>query len=313
MSSPIVLGLDFGGTKIAAAVCDLDGQRLGSATVATLASDGARACLERGIGVAQQLLDSAVPGRTLAAIGACTFGIPGESGIALAPAVPGWEELQLREELCLAFGDVEVCVANDVKAAARAEATWGALVGCDPGIYLNLGTGLGVAIVTNGVVLTGAHGASGEIGYNLRTLSHLGLPLERREPLEDIVSGMGLGRAAAQESTMDSAAEVFGAAAGDPRMAQLLASFLDELAYHLVNLAIAIDPARIVVGGGMVRSWDQLRGRLRSALDAAVPYPPELIVAHFPFDAPLMGALALGTAAAQTDARRPITTQMTKG
>jgi glucokinase len=309
-----VLGLDFGGTKIAAAVCDLDGQRLGSATVATNAGDGAKACLERGIIVAQQLLDSAVPGRTLAAIGACTFGIPGDTGIALAPAVPGWEELQLRQELRQAFGDVEISLANDVKAAAQAEATWGALVGCDPGIYLNLGTGLGVAIVTKGSVLTGAHGASGEIGYNLRTLFDIGLPLEHREPLEDVVSGMALGRAATALSTMDSAAAVFDAAASDPRMAQVLASFLDELSYHLVNLAIAIDPARIVVGGGMVRSWGQLRDGLRNALDAAVPYPPELVVAHFPFDAPLMGALALGTAAAaETDARRPITTQMRKG
>jgi glucokinase len=297
--APVVLGLDFGGTKIAAAVCDLDGLRLGSATVDTNASDGAKACLERGIVMAQQLLDSAVPGRALAAVGACTFGIPGETGIALAPAVPGWGELQLRHELRQAFGDVEISLANDVKAAAKAEATWGALVGCDPGIYLNLGTGLGVAIVTNGSVLSGAHGASGEIGYNLRTLDDIGLPLEGREPLEDLVSGMGLGRAAARLSTVDTAAEVFGAAASDPAMAGLLASFLNELSYHLVNLTIAIDPARIVVGGGMVRSWSQLRGGLQIALSAAVPYPPELVVARFPFDAPLMGALALGTAAAE--------------
>jgi glucokinase len=297
--APVVLGLDFGGTKIAAAVCDLDGQRLASATVDTNADDGARACLERGVVMAQQLLGSAVPDRALAAVGACTFGIPGESGIALAPAVPGWEELRLRQELRQAFGDVEISLANDVKAAAQAEATWGALVGCDPGIYLNLGTGLGVAIVIQGSVLLGAHGASGEIGYNLRTLHDIGLPLERRRPLEDIVSGMGLGRAAAAVSTVDTAAEVFGAAEGDPRMARLLASFLDELSYHLVNLTIAIDPARIVVGGGMVRSWDQLRDGLQKALGAAVPYPPELVVAHFPYDAPLMGAVALGTAAAE--------------
>jgi glucokinase len=66
-----------------------------------------------------------------------------------------------------------------------------------------------------------------------------------------------------------------------------------------VNLAIAIDPVRIVVGGGMVRSWDRFHGGLRAALDAAVPFPPELVPADFPFDAPLMGAVALGTAAAR--------------
>jgi glucokinase len=49
----------------------------------------------------------------------------------------------------------------------------------------------------------------------------------------------------------------------------------------------------------MVRSWDVLYGPLRRALDAAVPYPPELVRAAFPFDAPLLGALALGRAAAR--------------
>ncbi len=308
MLEPVVLGLDFGGTKIAAAVSDLDGRRLGSATVATNAGDGAQVCLQRGIVMAQQLLESV--DRPLAAIGACTFGIPGDSGVALAPAVPGWEQLQLHDELRKVFGEVEISLANDVKAAARAEATWGALVGCNPGIYLNLGTGLGVAIVADGVVLTGAHGASGEIGYNLRTMSDIGLALEGREPLEDLVSGMGLGKAAGRLSTLDSAAAVFDAAASDPTMAALLASFLDELSYHLVNLAIAIDPMRVVVGGGMVRSWSQLRDRLRHALDAAVPYPPELVVAQFPFDAPLIGALALGI---EAGVKRPVTTQMRKG
>ena len=88
-------------------------------------------------------------------------------------------------------------------------------------------------------------------------------------------------------------------ARGPPGCPQLVTDFIAELSYHLVNLAIAVDPARIVVGGGMVRSWDQLYGGLREALDAAVPFPPDLVRADFPFDAPLMGALALGIAAAR--------------
>ena len=71
-----------------------------------------------------------------------------------------------------------------------------------------------------------------------------------------------------------------------------------ELAFHLVNLTIAVDPARIVVGGGMTGAWDQVHGGLRRALDAAVPFPPELMRARFPFDAPLRGALALALVAA---------------
>jgi glucokinase len=48
----------------------------------------------------------------------------------------------------------------------------------------------------------------------------------------------------------------------------------------------------------MVRSWDVIGPRLRAALDAAVPFPPELVPAAFPYDAPLIGALALGAEAA---------------
>ena len=300
MHSPVVLGLDFGGTKIAGAVCDMTGFRLGSMTIDTRASDGARTSLERGLLAARSLLDGSARGRPLAAVGACTIGIPTENGISLAPTIPGWGTLVLDRELRRVFESAEIRLATDVKAAALAEAEWGALAGCDPGIYLNLGTGLAVAIIANGAVVTGSHGAAGEIGYNLRHLTDVGRPLDDRLPLEGAVSGMALTRAALDVfPTADSAAEVFERSAHNPRVAQLVTDFIAELSYHLVNLAIAVDPARIVVGGGMVRSWDQLYGGLREALDAAVPFPPDLVRADFPFDAPLMGALALGIAAAR--------------
>src|SRR4051812_49274975 len=114
MHSPVVLGLDFGGTKIAAAVCDLAGHRLGSTTVRT-GDEGARVSLERGVGAARDLLERVAPGRTLAAVGACTFGIPGDDGVYLAPTVPGWSGLSLGSELRLAFGGAEVRLATDVK------------------------------------------------------------------------------------------------------------------------------------------------------------------------------------------------------
>lgn len=300
MHSPVVLGLDFGGTKIAAAVCETTGVRLGSTTVETLAEGGARASLDRGIRAARTLLATIAPGRPLAAVGVATFGIPGEDGVALAPAVPGWSDIALGRELRVAFDGAQIRMATDVKAAAAAEVAWGALAGFDPGIYLNLGTGLAVAIVAGGTVLHGRHGAAGEIGYNLRSLRDVGLPAADRIPLEDAVSGMALLReASALVPHATGAVDVFERATDDPRMARLLDDFVAELSFHLVNLAVAVDPERIVVGGGMARSWDRLRASLRGALDAAVPFPPELVLADFPFDAPLMGALALGTAAAR--------------
>jgi glucokinase len=186
-----------------------------------------------------------------------------------------------------------------VKAAAAAELRWGALAGCDPGLYLNLGTGLAVAIVAGGTVITGAHGASGEIGYNLRSAADVYVDPAERTILEHVVSGQALETTgSARLGQRVTAADVFTMARTQPDAAVLTDEFTRELAMHVANLATAIDPVRIVVGGGLVRSWDQLEAGLRRALDAAVPFPPELSVARFPSDAPLIGALALGVEAA---------------
>jgi hypothetical protein len=87
--SPVVLGLDFGGTKIAMAVCEVSGDRLGSATVRSGGELGAQASFERGIGAARDLLAAEAPGRELAAVGVSTFGIPFDDRVELAPAISG--------------------------------------------------------------------------------------------------------------------------------------------------------------------------------------------------------------------------------
>jgi glucokinase len=296
--STVVLGIDFGGTKIGLAVGDLDGARLGTAVISSGAGSGARASLDGAVSAAHALLGRAAPGARLGAVGVSTFGIPGPDGVELAPAIDGWAQLGLERELAAAFGGVPVRVVTDVKAAAQVEADQGALAGCDPGLYLNLGTGLAAAIVADGKVISGRHGASGEIGYNLRGLADVGRLLDDRTPLELVVSGGALLAAAAGPAPGISGADLFARAPHEPALAAVLDTFLTELAFHLVNLTIAVDPQRIAVGGGMVRSWDLLRGPLRAALDAAVPYPPELVTAAFPYDAPLIGALAHGVAAA---------------
>jgi glucokinase len=304
MSHPqVVLGLDFGGTKIAAAVCDLAGNKLASAVVSSQPELGAAASFGHGIATARELLaQTAGDGARLAAVGAATFGIPFQDRVELAPAIKGWESLEFGRELGAAFPGVQVSIATDAKAAALAEARWGSLTGYDPAVYLNLGTGLAAAVVTGGQVLSGRHGAAGEIGYSLREHGDVGLANGRRQMLEDVVSGLALARRAARLGRSLTAAEVFAASHADPALAELVTAFVRELAFHLVNLAILIDPARIAVGGGMVRSWDRIRPALARALIRAVPYPPELVLAHFPHDAPLLGAIALAV-----DAASPLT------
>lgn len=303
-SQVVVVGLDFGGTKIAVAVCELSGERLASTTIPIDLDGGepgdiARANLDQGIAAVRVLLEQAAPGAQLAAVGACTFGIPTAKRIHLAPAIPGWGDLALEVELSAAFPGAVIRVANDVKAAAAAEARWGSLVGCDPAIYVNLGTGLAIAIVTGGRVVFGAHGAAGEIAYNLRTLDDLEVPVGERVLLEEVVSGRALGQRATRLADRPlTAADVLETVDEDDGHTLVLEEFLWELCFHLVNLAIALDPARIAVGGGMVRSWKRFEPRIRASLEAGVPFPPELVLGRFPFDAPLVGAVALASEAA---------------
>ena len=297
VSTPVVLGLDFGGTKIALAVGDLTGRRLSGTVIDSRDGSGdAAEALTRSLAAAHELL---TPGQELAGVGAATLGIPYDDRVELAPTFPGWGELPFGRLVRDAFPGVPVRLATDVKAAAEAELRWGALAGCDPALYVNLGTGLAVAIVAGGTVITGAHGASGEIGYNLRSAADVYAGGDGRTILEHVVSGQALETTgSARLGRPVTAADVFTMARTDPDAAALTDQFVRELATHLANLTIAVDPSRIVVGGGLVRSWDQLEPGLRRALDAAVPFPPELSVARFPTEAPLIGALALGVEAA---------------
>lgn len=298
-ASPVVVGLDYGGTKIAAAVCDLAGNQLASTTVDSGGTLGAQASFGRGIQLCRDLLGVTAPGSELAAVGVSTFGIPFEDRVELAPAIDGWDTLAMGRELRAAFAGAQIRMTNDAKAAAHAEVRWGVLAGCDPAVYLNLGTGLAAAIVVGGQVVNGVNGAAGEIGYNLRSVADVGLALDQRSLLEHMVSGQGLAERAAGPDGQLTAADVFAAGAADSELDGLIDDFVDELAFHLVNLAILVNPSRIAVGGGIVRSWTRIRPPLQRALHSGTPFPPELVVAHFPYDAPLLGAVAMAVDAAE--------------
>lgn len=298
MAVRVVLALDYGGTKIAGAVCDLSANRLASATVDSDGALGAQASFGRGIGLARDLLRRAAPDSDLAAVGVATFGIPFEDRVELAPAIDGWDKLAMGRELRREFAGTPIRMATDAKAAAQAEARWGVLAGADPAVFLNLGTGLAAAILVGGQVLNGVNGAAGEIGYNLRSVDDVGRAIARRTLLEHKVSGMGLARRATRDGQRLTAADVFAAGTTDRELDGLIDDFVAELAFHLVNLAIMVNPARIAVGGGIVRSWARIRSPLENALRSGMPFPPELVVAHFPYDAPLLGAVAMAVDAA---------------
>lgn len=290
MSEELLVGFDFGGTKLAVALADQRGNRLAEAVLPTDAERGAVQAVERAIARARGLLGerSAVA----AAVGVATMGITHDDHVELAPNVPGWDRLALPALLAEAFGPAPVAIANDVKAAALAELTWGELRGVDLGVYLNLGTGIAAALVVGGTVLDGAHGAAGEIGYWARTRADEVGAGGGRAPLEEYAGGAGALLRARSELGVEG-----GVAALVQRRTPEATAFLDdlyaEIAFHTANLAIAVDPERVVVGGGYARGADDVLEAIRARLAGFAPYRPELRRAAFGADAGTAGAVAL--------------------
>jgi glucokinase len=293
-SRDFVLAIDFGGTKTAVASADMTGSILRQSRLDTNAAGGAQQLLERTSAAARELIErtAAEVGGQCAAVGVATPGVVYDSGILLSPNIPGWDQVPLRETLRASLHMPAVFVGNDVKTATMAEMRWGALKGADPAVYLSLGTGIASAIAFGGRVVTGAHGASGEIGYNLRSVLDTSGAVQGRAPLEEAIGGRFIGeRASLLLGEKLSAADVF--AHTDVRARFLVDEALAELATHVANLAILIDPARIAVGGGLMHSSEVILQALAFRLSYAVPFPPELVPARFLNDASLYGAIAL--------------------
>jgi glucokinase len=289
-----VLGIDFGGTKIALATATLEGRLIESDRLDTDARRGATQAVDRAVARAEELMADTAKhdGGRCGAVSAVSPGIVYEDRVALAPNVPGWQELELPALLRDRFDGARSAVGTDVKAAAVAELRWGSLRGADPAILLILGTGIAAAIVAGGEVIQGANGAAGEIGYSLLGQRESGGAADGRAPLEECAGGRAIGeRATELLGEPVTAAEVFDHP--DPRARELLDTALDALAVQVANMAIAMDPARIAVGGGLMSRADAVLGALERRLSAAAPFPPELVPAEFVHDGPLRGAIAL--------------------
>ena len=295
----LLVGFDFGGTKLAVTLADEHGSRVSDEVLPTEAEHGAERAVRRAIDSARRQL--ADQDAVAAAVGVATMGVTHDDHVELAPNVPGWDRLALPAMLKEAFGPVPVAIANDVKAAALAELTWGELRGVGTGIYLNLGTGIAAALVVDGTVLGGAHGAAGEIGYWARSGADEVGAAGGRAPLEEYAGGSGALLRARTELGVDGGVAAL-AGMDDPRARAFLDDLYAEIARHTANLAIAVDPERVVVGGGYARGPDDVLAVIRARLDAFVPYPPELRRAAFGADAGTAGAVALAMGA---PSRRP--------
>jgi glucokinase len=272
----------------------VSGERLRDARIETRASAGAKEVLRRTVDAANDLV-AATPGRLVAA-GVSTFGVVRDGRVRLAPNVPGWEDLPLPALLRDGLGVPALAIDNDVNAAATAELHWGRLTGTDLGLYINLGTGTGAALIAGGRVITGVHGAAGEIGYFLRAPGEPGYA-DGRAPLEEYTSGGGLAARGAELLGEPVAAADLFERRGEPAVAALLDDAAAVIGMTVANLATFLDPERVVVGGGMATAF---LPALRTAIAGAVPFPPPVEAARFIADAPLIGAVALAVRTAAT-------------
>ncbi|MGN0465762.1 MAG: ROK family protein [Lachnospiraceae bacterium] len=148
--------------------------------------------------------------------------------------------------------EVPVTIMNDAKAAAMAEAKWGALSDCNDGVVIVLGTGVGGAFVKNGEVHMGKNFSAGEFSF-IMTDQTGNIPkntwgiLSGKENLNTMA-------AMARGENLENVTgfEVFKwANEGDERVLEVLDSFTKTIAQMIINLQLILDPDRFVIGGGI--------------------------------------------------------------
>jgi glucokinase len=291
-----VVALDIGGTKIASAIGNASGELRRWRAIPTEPDRGAERVIESAIALANEVLrEERANGGDVRAIGVSTMGLTRVDRVDLAPNVPGWADLAIPTLIDKAFPTLPAAFGNDVKLAALAELTWGALASVACGVYLNLGTGVAAALVVDKQVVEGAHGAAGEIGYWLTEGS--GTPrvaADGAAPTEEALGGRGVARqAAALFGRPVDVAELVARAEDDQRAEALLQRVWDGITTLVANLAIVCDPEVLAVGGGYVRSDRFPIDAIARFVTRAAPYPPEVVRARFAGDASLHGAVAL--------------------
>ncbi|MDI6870129.1 MAG: ROK family protein [Bacillota bacterium] len=285
------IGLDLGGTKIAAGVVAPDGRVVVSAVRPTPVGGGVPSVLaelaEAAQGVAAQA--GLAVGEVEAAGLACPGPVdPATGTVSYAPNLH-WRQVPVRELLSARL-PWPCVVLNDADAAALGEAHFGAGRGAELMLYLTVSTGIGGGIVRQGELLTGAHGAAGEFGHQV---IEPGGPLcrcGRQGCLEALASGTATARRAVERLRQErpsllqqlaggdperiTAALVGEAAArGDSLAAEVIAETASYLGIGVANLVAAFDPDRVVIGGGLANLGKRLLDPVRQLVRREV-LPP---------------------------------------
>lgn len=260
----VVIGLDVGGTKVLGIA--LDAQRRVVDRDRRPTPSGPDALIDVLAAAVASLAASAMQrGQRVVGVG---VGVPGlvtaEGIMRFAPNLPGVRDLPVGALLSQRTG-LQVAVDNDNTCATLAE--W--LVGptASDMVYVGLGTGIGGGLVVNGRLARGAHGFAGEIGHMCVAADGPRCVCGRRGCWEVFASGHALGRLARERAASGGLEHVVAlagstdlirgehvrdaAASGDAHAREVVQEFAGWVALGLIDLVNILDPALVVLGGGM--------------------------------------------------------------
>ena len=314
----LVVGIDIGGTKVLAAEVDPEGRILRTARHETPGRLVDVALVEKALTAA---LDDVAAGRQVAAVGLAAAGFVDAAGerVRFAPHLP-WRDAPVRDRLAERWGTT-VALDNDANCVARAEAAYGAAHGAASALVVTLGTGIGGAVVVDGVVLRGHNGMAGEFGHMQVVPEGQACECGRRGCWEQYCSGNALVRLARDQvgrmpTLLD---ELCGgdptrltgpmvsqaAEEGDLLARQAFASVGDWLGVGVANLVAALDPEVVVIGGGVSVAGDLLLDPIRESYLQHLPargyHPePQFVIAELVNDAGVVGAADLARVHART-------------
>jgi glucokinase len=268
-AGPGVLGIDVGGTKIAAGVVDpASGAIILSETIATGAARGGAVVLADTVDLAERLIAAAE--RRIVRIGVGVPQLVDNAGRICSAYGFDWTDLPVGERLStLAPTTIE----SDVRAAARAEARFGAGKGRRTFAYVTIGTGISYCLAIDGRPHAGANGfaihfASSALHVPCEACGHINAPV-----VEEIASGRAIADAFAQRTGRGIAggADVLAAAdAGDSAAIDVVAAAADRLGPLLALVVNMLDPEAVVLGGGLGLAAGLYRDRLIASTRAHV-------------------------------------------
>ena len=324
------LGIDFGGTKLLAAVVDLtNGQVVATAKKKTSAGDGPDELMARVFDAGDGALKAAkMKASGIAGVGVGIAGqVDAERGILLG--TPNLSQaivdLPMARRLTEHFG-VPAALRNDVQIAALGEERFGAGKGATDFLCVFIGTGVGGAIVRDGALVTGAAGTAGEIGHVIIDADgrlcgcgghgHLEAYASRTAITRSLLGDLKRGRPSMLRDLVPDGDPKDAALGGTAIRSGILAKAVagkDELVtetmhdagrYLGLGLASAINllnPQRVILGGGVIEAVDLLfQAAVRHALREALPTPArtvEIVKAGLGDNAGVVGAALLGAAA----------------